>query len=64
MPERDLLDKVDREFVSQDSPTGVRAGAGYYPCQGLYWTPKGEQPKTAFIATHYNVDFSDRKSVV
>lgn len=59
MPERDLLDKVDREFVSQDSPTGARAGAGYYPCQGLYWTPKGERPKTAFIASHYNVDFSE-----
>ncbi|MFN3231120.1 MAG: alpha/beta hydrolase [Alphaproteobacteria bacterium] len=50
---------VDREFIALNSPTGVRAGAGGHPCQGLYWTPKGERPKTAFIATHYNVDLSE-----
>ncbi len=42
-----------------DSPTGRRNGAGFCPCQGLYYTPKDRRPKTALIATHYNVDFSE-----
>lgn len=55
-----LLEKVDRRFVSSTSPTAPRIGAGAYPCQGLYWTPKGQPaPKVAFIATHYNVDFME-----
>jgi hypothetical protein len=29
------------------------------PCQGLYYQPKDARPKTALIATHYNVDFSE-----
>ncbi|MBU1374469.1 MAG: alpha/beta hydrolase [Alphaproteobacteria bacterium] len=33
--------------------------AGGHPCQGIYTTPKGTRPKVAFIATHYNVDFSE-----
>jgi pimeloyl-ACP methyl ester carboxylesterase len=33
--------------------------AGGYPCQGLYWTPKGRRPKVALIASHYNVDFAE-----
>ncbi len=49
----------EREFVSMTSPTSARNGAGFYPCQGLYFRPKVGQPKTAFIATHYNVDFSE-----
>ena len=50
---------VDRTWVSVESPTAPRAGHGSYPCQGLYWTPSGTQPKVAMIATHYNVDFSE-----
>jgi pimeloyl-ACP methyl ester carboxylesterase len=53
------LEDVDRSFVSLPSPTGRRNGAGYMPCQGLYHTAKGTRPRTAFIATHYNVDFSE-----
>ena len=49
----------DRTFVSLVSATSARNGAGFYPCQGLYYTPRGKKPKTAFIATHYNVDFSE-----
>lgn len=48
-----------RQFVSMASPTGARNGAGFYPCQGLYYSPEGKRPKTALIATHYNVDFSE-----
>lgn len=48
-----------RSFVSSSSPTGMRNGAGFYPCQGLYYRPKGAKPKTALIASHYNVDFSE-----
>ena len=51
--------EVAREFVSLASPTAGRNGAGFYPCQGLYHTPAGRRPTTAFIATHYNVDFSE-----
>ncbi len=50
---------VDRRWVSLESPTQPRAGHGSYPCQGLFWTPSGRQPKVAMIATHYNVDFSE-----
>ena len=51
---------IKKTFVSTDSPTGARNGAGFYPCQGLYVAPADEQPKVALIATHYNVDFSER----
>ena len=46
------------EFVALESPTATRNGAGFHPCQGLYTSP-GTPPHTAFIATHYNVDFSE-----
>ena len=46
---------VDRRFVSLASPTAGRNGAGFLPCQGLYHTRSGETPRTAVIATHYNV---------
>lgn len=49
----------EKEFVSLASATGARNGAGFYPCQGLYHKPTGQKVKTAFIATHYNVDFSE-----
>lgn len=50
---------VDMQFIGLESPTAPRFGHGQYPCQGLYWTPKGKRPKVAFIATHYNVDFTE-----
>lgn len=50
---------VQREFIVLTSATGRQNPAGYHPCQGLYWTPQGRKPKVAFIATHYNVDFSE-----
>lgn len=55
----DLLAKVDTQFLGFPSPTAPRIQAGGHPCQGIYWTPKGQKPKAAFIATHYNVDFSE-----
>ena len=48
-----------REFVSLNSPTAARNGAGFMPCQGLYYRPEDRRPTTALIATHYNVDFSE-----
>lgn len=55
-----IEDTVDSRFVSSESPTSPRIMAGGHPCQGIYWTPKGNpNPKVAFIATHYNVDFSE-----
>ena len=53
------LEGVEARFVGLPSPTAARAGAGGHPCQGLYWTPAGQRPATAFIATHYNVDFAE-----
>lgn len=55
----ELLAKVDTQFLGFASPTAPRIQAGGHPCQGIYWTPKGQKPKAAFIATHYNVDFSE-----
>jgi hypothetical protein len=55
----DLVAKLDRQFVGLPSPTSPRILAGGHPCQGIYATPSGARPKTAFIATHYNVDFSE-----
>jgi pimeloyl-ACP methyl ester carboxylesterase len=51
--------EIIREFVGLPSPAVGRAGAGGHPCQGLYHRPAGTRPATAFIATHYNVDFSE-----
>ncbi|MBW8483346.1 alpha/beta hydrolase [Actinomadura parmotrematis] len=53
------MGEIVREFVGLPSPLVGRAGAGGHPCQGVYHRPQGENPGTAFIATHYNVDFSE-----
>jgi pimeloyl-ACP methyl ester carboxylesterase len=54
------MSEITREFVGLPSPVVGRAGAGGHPCQGIYHRPAGcPQPRTAFIATHYNVDFSE-----
>lgn len=50
---------LDTQFIGKVSPTAPRIMAGGHPCQGIYWTPAGKRPKTAIIATHYNVDFSE-----
>ena len=56
---RSVTDPVERDFVGLPSPVIGRAGAGGHPCQGVYHTPAHARPTTAFIATHYNVDFSE-----
>lgn len=48
-----------QSFVALDSPTARRNHVGFHPCQGNYFSPRGKRPKTALIATHYNVDFSE-----
>jgi pimeloyl-ACP methyl ester carboxylesterase len=53
------MSEIVREFVGLASPVAGRAGAGGHPCQGIYHRPAGTRPSTAFIATHYNVDFSE-----
>jgi pimeloyl-ACP methyl ester carboxylesterase len=47
-----------QEFVSLTSATGKTNPVGFNPCQGLYTCPD-EGAKVAFIASHYNVDFSE-----
>jgi hypothetical protein len=51
--------EIAREFVGLPSGVLGRAGAGGHPCQGIYHHQAGRRPTTAFIATHYNVDFSE-----
>lgn len=53
------MDSIERHFVSLPSPTARQNGAGYMPTQGVYHHAKGSRPRTAMIATHYNVDFSE-----
>ncbi len=53
------MTEIVRDFVGLSSPVAGRAGAGGHPCQGLYHRPAGVRPATAFIATHYNVDFAE-----
>jgi pimeloyl-ACP methyl ester carboxylesterase len=50
---------AERTFVGLPAPGLSRAGAGGHPCQGLYHTPAGGRPEVAFVATHYNIDFSE-----
>ncbi len=50
---------VERSFVGLPTPGLGRAGAGGHPCQGVYHAPTGSTPHTAFIASHYNIDFSE-----
>jgi len=54
-----LLDGVDRELVALSGPEMPRMGWGSHPCQGVYYTPAGKRPEVAFIAAHYNIDFSE-----
>ncbi|WP_419932630.1 alpha/beta hydrolase family protein [Candidatus Poriferisodalis sp.] len=50
---------ITREFVALPSASAPRAGVGGHPCQGVYHRPEGREPRTALIATHYNIDFSE-----
>src|SRR5688500_9911199 len=54
-----LAAQCDAQFVGIPSPTAPRSEVGGHPCQGIYWTPKGQRPRVALIATHYNVDFAE-----
>ena len=54
-----LLAQIDTQFIGIPSPTAPRGEVGGHPCQGIYWTPKGNRPRAALIATHYNVDFAE-----
>jgi pimeloyl-ACP methyl ester carboxylesterase len=54
-----LAVSIEKTFVSLVSSSSARAGHGSYPCQGVYYSPAGKRPKTALIATHYEIDFSE-----
>src|SRR5215469_3939410 len=49
---------VAKTFVGLASPHQRRAGAGGWPCQGIWYAAAGATPRVAMIATHYNIDFS------
>src|ERR1700741_3728774 len=46
-----LVAQTERQFVGLPSPTAPRSEVGGHPCQGIYWTPKGERPRVAPIST-------------
>lgn len=50
---------VERTFVAADSPTGRVNGAGFHPCQGVWYAPARTRPRIGMIATHYSVDYSE-----
>jgi hypothetical protein len=51
---------VELGYVALPADDAARAGWGAHRCQGLYHRPaRSQPPRTAFIATHYNLDFSD-----
>jgi pimeloyl-ACP methyl ester carboxylesterase len=50
---------AEPRFVSLDSPTSRQNPVGFHGCQGTWLAPAGERPRTALIASHYNVDFSE-----
>jgi hypothetical protein len=54
-------DGFSAKGVALASPSGLgRLGVGGHPCQGVYYTPRGnDRPSVAFIAAHQNVDFSE-----
>jgi len=62
MSSMDLSSRHDlhAEWVSLASPTGwPQEGWGSNPTQGIYYSPASGRPQVAFIATHYNLDFSE-----
>jgi hypothetical protein len=51
---------IEREVVGLEAPGAPRAGWGASPCHGVYHRPAGTRaPRVAFIAAHYNLDFSE-----
>ncbi len=50
---------IERTWVGAVSPTMGRAGHGTHPCQGIYHAPPQVRPSVAFVATHYNVDYTE-----
>ncbi|PNP74967.1 hypothetical protein FNYG_11691 [Fusarium nygamai] len=50
---------VSPRFVGLNAPSKKRSPSGQHTCQGLYWTLDGKTPNIAFVATHYNADFSE-----
>jgi len=54
-----MYDGITSQAVALVSPTRGRFNHGQYPCNGMYFTPSGKQPKTAFIACHYTASFAN-----
>jgi len=58
-----LVSEIERVLVSTETASAPRSGWGARPLQGVYHRPagaaRGGAPTTAFIATHYDLDFSE-----
>src|SRR5487761_1713331 len=54
-----MASRIQRTFVATESATGRQNPAGFHPCQGIWHTATGHQPRVAVLASHYEVDFSE-----
>ena len=43
---------ISVDFIAAPSATAPRNGAGFHPCQGLFFYPSDRPVHTAFIAAH------------
>lgn len=53
------MTEVSRQLVALESATGKVNGAGFHPCQGVWYRPSDTRPTVGVIASHYAVDFSE-----
>lgn len=49
---------IEAEVVALDAPDVQRTGWGLPVARGIYYQSAGDKPRTAVIAVHYNLDFS------
>ncbi len=49
---------VTAEVVGLEAPGLPRSGWGLAPAHGVYYRPAEAKPRTALVAVHYNLDFS------
>jgi len=53
------VSEVSRQLVALESASGKVNGAGFHPCQGVWYEPAEKRPTVGVIASHYAVDFSE-----
>ncbi|MCJ2187621.1 alpha/beta fold hydrolase [Novosphingobium beihaiensis] len=59
MKRQNMHKNVNVRAVFLESPTKTRMTHGQYPCNGNYFSPEGETPTTAIIASHYTASWAN-----